>query len=471
MIWNFERFSRNTAVITEDGDRLSYSDFLAACNKLAVNIPKRCLTINICSNEIGSLLGYVSFLNHKIVPFMVESGLNHELLIPLIDSYQPDFLWCPSRMVCKFENCTQIYSDFGYSLLKTPFNGKYPLFKDLALLLTTSGSTGSPKLVRLSYENIKSNTDAIAQYLDLDQAEKPITTLPMSYTYGLSILNSHLYVGAAVILTNKTLMQKEFWQQLKKFEATSFGGVPYIYEMLNKLRFSKMDLPSLKTMTQAGGKLSPQLHQSFAKYAMAQGKRFVVMYGQTEATARMAYLPFEKSFEKCSSMGIAIPGGSFSIVNDEGNEVNEPGTAGELLYKGKNVSLGYAECGQDLSKGDEWGGVLLTGDIAIRDADGYYYVVGRKKRFLKIFGTRINLDEVEMMLKVAYPEIECACSGDDDLMYIYLTSESLQKSIKPFLVEKTGLHVSAFKVKTVAQIPKNKSGKVLYSQLAGLQSV
>lgn len=466
MIWNFDSFKSNTAVITEDGSRLSYSDFSAASNQLVQHMPERCLTFNLCGNEVGSLLGYVSFLKHRIVPFMVESSLNHELLVSLIDAYQPDFLWCPLRMADRFKDCTQVYSDYNYSLLKTPYNQKYPLHEDLALLLTTSGSTGSPKLVRLSYENIQSNTDSIAQYLKLDQSEKPITTLPMSYTYGLSILNTHLFVGAAVILTNKTLMQKEFWQQLKEFKATSFGGVPYTYEMLNKLRFFRMELPSLKTMTQAGGKLSHELHQKFAEYAVACDKRFVVMYGQTEATSRMAYLPAEKSIEKCGSIGVAIPGGNFSIINDDGKEVTDHDIAGELIYEGQNVSLGYAECGRDLSKGDEQGGVLFTGDIAKRDADGYYYIVGRKKRFLKIFGTRINLDEVERMLRAGYPKTECVCAGDDDQMYIFLTDENQQKHIKNFLAEKTGLHISAFKFKTVAKIPKNKSGKVLYKELA-----
>jgi acyl-coenzyme A synthetase/AMP-(fatty) acid ligase len=146
----------------------------------------------------------------------------------------------------------------------------------------------------------------------------------MSYTYGLSIINSHLWAGASIVLTQKTLMQKEFWQQFKDYGATSFGGVPYIYEMLEKLRFFRMDLPALRTMTQAGGKLSPELHRKFAEYAQANGKKFVVMYGQTEATARMSYLPAEKSLEKYGSMGIAIPGGEFSLIDVEGNGIKEP---------------------------------------------------------------------------------------------------------------------------------------------------
>lgn len=466
MIWDFETFGSNSAVINQDGTVVSYAGLLSASGRLAQHIPERCLVFNLCANEVGSLLGYVSFLNNRIVPFLVESGLDKALLSSLLKTYRPDFIWCPSRMACGFKSFRPIYHDFDYSLLKTPYNNEYLLYEHLALLLTTSGSTGSPKLVRLSYENVQSNTSSIARYLNLSETQRPITTLPMSYTYGLSIINSHLYVGAAVILTDKTLMQKAFWQQLRAFEATSFGGVPYTYEMLDKLRFFRMDLPALQAMTQAGGKLSPELHKKFAEYALENGKEFIVMYGQTEATARMAYLPGGKALEKCGSMGIAIPGGCFSLTDDDGKEINGPDIAGELVYKGKNVSLGYARCREDLSLGDERNGVLATGDIAERDADGYYYVVGRKRRFLKVFGTRINLDEVERMMKTAFPDVDIVCAGKDDLMYVFLTDDTRHDSVRRFLAKKTGLHFSAFKCQTVPQLPKNDAGKVLYKELA-----
>lgn len=131
-------------------------------------------------------------------------------------------------------------------MLKTNYKIDYPLYKNLALLITTSGSTGSPKFVRQSYENLRSNAQSIAEYLKLDETERPITTLPMNYVYGLSIINSHFLVGATLLLTDKGLMQKEFWDFFKSAEATSFGGVPYTYEMLDKLRFYRMKLPSLK---------------------------------------------------------------------------------------------------------------------------------------------------------------------------------------------------------------------------------
>lgn len=464
-MWDFGKFSNNVAVITESGGRVSYSALADYCSSLTRHIPRRCLVFNLCRNELGSLVGYVAFLNAKIVPLMLKADLDENLLRELIKAYKPDYLSVPSEMAGKIADCKIVYENLGYALLKTAFNSVYSLNDDLALLLTTSGSTGSPKLVRQSYKNIESNTTSIVEYLSLDESERTITTLPMNYTYGLSIINTHLAVGASIVLTDKALMQKEFWQQLKEYEATSFGGVPYTYEMLNRLRFERMDLPALRSITQAGGKLSPALHEKFAKWAAEKNKKFIVMYGQTEATARMSYLPAEKSLEKSGSIGVAIPGGKFSLIADDGCEITAPETAGELVYYGDNVTMGYAECGEDLIKGDERNGRLETGDVAKFDKDSFFYIVGRKKRFLKIFGNRVNLDETERLLKAEFAYSDFACGGVDDKMSVFLTNESLKDAVLAFLVNTLKLHASAFKVCPIDAIPRNESGKVLYNDL------
>jgi acyl-coenzyme A synthetase/AMP-(fatty) acid ligase len=218
-------------------------------------------------------------------------------------------------------------------------------------------------------------------------------------------------------------------------------------------------------MTQAGGKLSPDLHKKIAEFAQASGREFFVMYGQTEATARMSYLPSEKSLEKYGSMGIAIPGGEFELIDENGEIIEENETVGELVYKGDNVALGYAECGADLSKGDEFSGVLITGDMAKRDSDGYYYITGRKKRFLKLFGSRINLDETERLLDSRFKDIDCACGGIDDKMTVFLTDSDKAAQVIDFLVEKTGFHHTAFTAVVVERLPRNEAGKILYSEL------
>lgn len=464
---DLDRYKDYTAVVDETGISLTYGDMKKFAESVGKIVPKRSLVFLYCENRAGSVLSYISCLYNSVVVLLlsdsIEDGLNKELL----NIYTPSYLFVPKESKIEFEGYLTIYEEYRYCLMKSEKKYDIPLYNDLALLLTTSGSTGSPKLVRQSYENIQSNALAIAEYLELDKTERAITSLPMNYTYGLSIINSHFEAGAAVYMTTKGILQKEFWEFFKDNNITSFGGVPYTYEMLKRLRFFNMDLPSLKTMTQAGGKLSPELHRQFAEYALEKGKRFIVMYGQTEATARMSYLPYEKSLEKYGSMGIAIPGGRFELIDADNNVINSTDIVGELVYYGKNVTLGYAENRGDLIKGDERSGRLVTGDIAKMDSDGYYYIVGRKKRFLKIFGNRVNLDECERLIKKEFTNMECACGGKDDKLYIYITDDNEKDSIIKFISNKTGIHPSAFRIIKIDQISKNDSGKILYNELSG----
>lgn len=463
-IWDFHPFGDATAIIDEFGNKVTYKQLEDESATLANAVGRRCLVFSLCRNEIGSVIGYTGFINNAIVPVLLNSHLEEELLSNLLRTYEPAYLWVPKDQVFQFPEMKEQYEAFNYVLLETCYEREYPLYDELGLLLTTSGSTGSPKFVRQSYNNVLDNAQSIVKYLKLDNSERPITTLPMNYTYGLSIINSHFLVGATLLLTEKTLMQKEFWAFFKDAEATSFGGVPYTYEMLDRLRFYRMKLPSLRTMTQAGGKILPELHEKFAKYAAENGKNFVVMYGQCEATARMGYLPPEKAVEKKGSMGIVIPGGKFHLIDINGNAISEPKTTGELVYEGKNVTLGYAECGEDLALGDERNGILETGDMAQFDEDGYYYIVGRKKRFLKIYGNRVNLDEVDRLIKGQF-EIDAASTGVDDHMYIFVTDEKYAEPVREFVINKTKLNPAAFKTIVIDEIPKNDSGKTLYKEL------
>lgn len=465
---DIDKYKDNIAVITDRKERLTYKELVSDSDVLMNNLEKRTVLFLVCRNCVESICAYIGALRNGIVPVMINEEMNRELFYNLYNIYKPAYLYGPENWNnLEQSNPEGIGKYREFVMYRTGFKERHKLNDKLALLLTTSGSTGSPKLVRQSYVNIVSNARAIAEYLELNEGERPITTLPMNYTYGLSIINSHLLVGAAILLTDYTLLNREFWNFFKEEGATSFGGVPYTYEILKKLRFFRMELPSLKTMTQAGGKLSPELHKEFARYAEENNKRFVVMYGQTEATARMAYLPWNKSIEKCGSMGIAIPGGKLWLRDEEGNAVTESDVIGELIYEGENVTLGYAETAEDLEKDDERGGVLETGDMAKCDSDGYFYIVGRKKRFLKIFGNRVNLDEAERMIKEEFTELDCACAGLDDKLYVFVTIQEDRtiQAVKRFLAQKTGLNPTAFSVKAIDKLPKNEAGKTLYKNL------
>lgn len=465
-MWRFKDFGSAVAAESDTGASITYAQLDKLASDLKA-ITGRALVFQLCTNSVGSMAGYAAMINARIVPVMISADLDKDLLKRLMDEYKPEYIWLPSDQKASFTELEEVFSAYDYSLLKT---GEQPhnMFDELALLLTTSGSTGSFKLVRQSYRNIEANTESIVEYLKLDNTERPITTLPMNYTYGLSIINSHLWVGAKILISDKTLAQREFWQFFKGKEATSFGGVPFTYEILKKLRFFRMDLPSLRYMTQAGGKLTVELHKEFAEDSFAKGRRFIVMYGQTEATARMAYLPAEKAIEKCGSMGIAIPGGRFELIDINGDVINEPDIVGELVYYGDNVTLGYAECIADLAKGDERHGKLVTGDMAKMDSDRYFYVVGRKKRFLKMFGKRVNLDEIDRLLKGRFDSIDCASDGVDDSLYLFMTNESLLESARKYISEKININLSAIHSVYVESIPKNDSGKTLYTELKKL---
>lgn len=466
-MWNFANYAGNLAVIDDRGRQTTYAELESYGRELIKKISSRCLIFCLCENSLGSLVGYTAFLNNRIVPLMLDAHLDKELLHQFIAEYKPDYIWLPSEQIGDI-NGKEVFSTCDYTLIKTEYDRFYPLYDELALLLTTSGSTGSPKFVRQTYKNIESNTQAIVAYLHLTAGERPITVLPMNYTFGLSVINTHLAVGATLLLTDKTIMQRGFWDFMNANEATSFSGVPYTYEMLDKLMFFRRKLPYLKTLTQAGGKLLPELHKKFAEWAANESKNFVVMYGSAEATARMGYLPPEISLEKWGCMGKAIPNGKFMLIDSKGQEIKEVNTVGELVYEGDNVSLGYALCGEDLAKGDENHGRLSTGDMAKIDVDGIYTVVGRKKRFLKIFGNRVGLDETERLIKSYFNDMECACAGVDDEMHVYITEGDKCSAIRSFLAEKTKLNPTAFHVQYVAGIPKNSAGKTLYQELEKL---
>ena len=457
-----QKMPESAAAVDETGNILTYGQLTEFSAEFYEQTGHRTLLFLLCKNSFGALKAYVSCLSCGIVPLLLDARMDNELLQNLIVTYRPEYMWVPEESSKEFSYPASYASD-GYVLLKTGYDA-YELHPDLALLLTTSGSTGTAKLVRQSYRNILSNARSIVSYLEIDEQERPITSLPMSYTYGLSVINSHLLAGAKLLLTDRSLFERGFWDFFMQYGATSMAGVPYTYEMLKKLRFFRMQLPSLKTMTQAGGRLSVQLHKEFAEYAQKKGIRFFVMYGQTEATARMTYLPHQRSLEKVGSIGIAIPGGKLSLLDENGNPVSCPGIEGELVYEGPNVTLGYSSCPEDLAAGDSRCGRLVTGDLAKFDEDGYYYITGRKKRFLKLFGKRVSLDECEKMLQDAFG-IDCACAGRDDLLGIFVTKAQDGEPCCEYLSRKLGIADSAFTARTIAQIPRNEAGKIQYKDL------
>lgn len=442
------------AAIDDSGHSITYGEICDFAAEFAKQMPQRSLIFILSENCIGSLLGYTAALSNHIVPLIISAATEEGLYNHLYELYQPEYLWMPQA---KAEGKEIVFSAWDYCLVRTG-NKPTSMYEDLSLLLPTSGSTGSPKLVRHSYRNIEANADNVRRLFKLDGTEKAMAILPMHYTMGLSVITSHLLAGATLLLSGRSLLDKEFWATLK--EATSFTGVPYSYEILTKMRFTRMDLPNLKMITQGGGKLSEATWNTLAQYAADKGKQFIATYGQSECTARMAYLPPELALQKVCSVGIAEPGGQLSIVDDNGNESFEGEAQGEMVYRGENVTLGYATCREDLMKGDENHGLMHTGDLAYRDADGCYFIIGRLKRFLKIYGLRIGLDEVERMITDEY-KTDCHCKGDDEKLVVLVTDARLQEVLPAFIEEKTHLFHQRIEVQVVKEILRNEAGKVI----------
>lgn len=439
----------SVAIVTDGGERLTYGELGARSDQLVMALPSRSLVFILTDNSIASILAYVACIRNGHVALLLEKKLDARLLETLIDTYSPAF-------ICR---------NGQFEATGLPPRQLHP---ELALLINTSGSTGSPKLVRQSLKNLRSNAESIIQYLEMDRVHRGVTALPMNYVYGLSVINTHLLAGATLLLTDKSVLDKEFWNFFREQESNSFFGVPFTYEMLKKRGFFDWDLPSLRYFTQAGGKLSTDLQEHAAQFAQKTGRRFYVMYGASEATSRMAYLPPEKALSKKGSIGVAIPGGRFELHGEDGSIIEASGVSGELIYYGRNVALGYATAGDDLARGDDWHGCLRTGDVAMRDKDGCYFITGRLARFIKIAGKRMGLDELEQLVRSEFPHLMVACSGKDEKLVVFVeqSQDPLPSlDIRKLLQQKTGINYTASEVREVAMLPRNATGKILYAEL------
>ena len=342
--------------------------------------------------------------------------------------------------------------------------GGAPAHPQLALLLSTSGTTGSRKLVRLGGAAVAANARAIAAALGLGPGEVAPTSLPVHYSYGLSVVTSHLVAGATVLVTDDGLLGEGFWAACRRHGATSLAGVPYSYQVLARLDLAKLAPPSLRTLTQAGGALAPAQVRRFHDLAAARGGRLFVMYGQTEACARIAVLPPAELPARAGAVGRAVPGGAVRIEVD--GRPAAPDEIGDVIYAGPNVMTGYAEARADLARGDEQRGELRTGDRGRLDADGHLWIVGRSARLAKVFGVRVSLDELEALAAAAVPAgAAVAAVADGDRVRLHVEGGGDAAALVAHLAARTGLHPSGFAVTTAAHLPRLASGKLDYRAL------
>ena len=432
------------------GARITYAELAeqvgAAAERLRADAGPGGIAFLFAGNDVTTVVELLGALMAGVPVALIDRRLDGALVDGLIERYRPEVVR-------------------GAARAGTP-DGP-PVHPDLALLLSTSGSTGSPKLVRLTRAAVEANARAIAATLELRPGDVAPTSLPIHYSFGLSVVTSHLAAGATVLLTDAGLVTDEFWRLCREHGATSLAGVPYSFQMLRRLDLGKVAPPSLRTLTQAGGRLEPALVRHFHDVARARDGRLFVMYGQTEATARIAVLPPGELPARAGAVGRALPGGELRIVRD-GLAV-AAGEVGEVIYRGPNVMMGYAEGRAELARGDDLGGELATGDLGYLDGDGFLWITGRSKRIAKVFGLRVSLDELEAMARAQpdAPAVAAIAGADRVTIFLEGADEAAAAACRQALSARTGIHPSGFVVTPIAVLPRLPSGKLDYRALEG----
>ncbi|MBU8868338.1 AMP-binding protein [Paenarthrobacter aromaticivorans] len=443
---NLASFGDRTAIRAGHGS-ISYRDLAARVEDMARQLgPGHRLIALEADNTLPSLTVYLAALASGN-PLLILPAGGGKAAETLIAAYDPD-------IIARSSNGEPVLDVRRHETA-------HQLHPDLALLVSTSGSTGSPKLVRLSAASIQANAAAIAQYLHLRPSDTAVTTLPLSYCYGMSVVNSHLLVGASLALTDLSVVDPCFWDLVRTEGVTSFAAVPYTFELLDRVGFEHMDVPSLRYITQAGGRLAPERVRSYAELGRERGWDLFVMYGQTEATARMAYLPPDLAAEHPHAIGVAIPGGEFRLEPVPGLD------DWELVYTGPNVMLGYAEKPEDLALGREIT-ELHTGDLARLGPDELYEIVGRRSRFVKIVGLRVDLGRVERLL--ADLGLIAAAAGSDDVVVVAVEGHHDLALVAKSLAQDLGVPRAAVQLHSVPAIPRLGNGKPDYPAILALSA-
>ncbi|WP_106849011.1 AMP-binding protein [Blastococcus sp. Marseille-P5729] len=435
----------------------TYGDLDRSAAEFAAATGQRGLVFLFGDATTESIIHYRSAIAAGHAIALLDATLNPDFATALVERYRPDLIVSPGgrHVPAGYRNVLPaVYRRSGEPTSLHP---------DLAILLTTSGSTGSPKFVRLSRGNIDANTRSIIESLSLTGTDRAITTLPLFYSYGMSVINTHLAVGGAVVVTDASMFEGAFWDAVREHRVTILNGVPSTFAMLKRLRLERMELPSLRAVTQAGGKLAVEEVERFADIMAERGGEMYVMYGQTEAAPRIACRGVNGTRQHVGSAGVALAGGQLSIVGEDGRAVGD-GVIGEVRYRGPNVMMGYAERPDDLQNGDQTDGVLLTGDLG-RLEDGFLYITGRTKRIAKVSGVRISLDEVEALVAGRGPVAAVPGMRDDIVMFTEWGAQDEFKQLQRQLCADLNLPPKSIELRRVDTLPVMSSGKVDYRRL------
>lgn len=461
---SFNKFKNKLAIIDDDDTELSYKQVLIRTNEIKKKIKKRSLILIISENSLASLLAYIFCILNNHVGIIISSKTSKNSILKIFKNYQPNYIFSSKKIKFIFKKfCSKEYNFLDQSLLKNKINIEKKLHKNLSLLLSTSGSMGVMKFAKISKSNLKHNADSIIKYLSINNKDSTITNLPISYSYMLSVINTHLEIGASIIISKYSLIEKKFWKIFKNSKITSLNGVPYTYEMLTKIGLKNIKINSLKYLTHAGGKLEKDKLKEIIKFCKKNNIKFFSMYGQTEASPRISYLKPEFSSKKIGSIGKGIPDVKIYIVNNSGKKVQKPFEEGEIICEGKNIFMGYSKNYFDLRKPNEVNYKLKTGDLGFCDRDGFFYVTSRIDKIAKIFGNRVDLGILESLM--SQKGYKVACMSDNKKIFIFIEKNYKKLDLINTISKITNLNNSSFEMIKLKYFPRTSNNKISYNEL------
>jgi len=453
----YQRRQSDTTSLVFGKIRKSIWDAFDAGDSLFAGATKE-VCIILARRNLETIYAYLGALRSGVVPLFANGESDSQSLEKLIKDFSPRYIFASDTITDSIYEPINSVGDARLYESKQAKSAK--IFHELAILQPTSGSTGDSKCVRVSYENLNFVSRAITSYLELKPDRTLITTLPLHYTFGLSIVHSAIHSGADLILAEDSITSANFWQLFTKNRVTDFSGVPFQFQMLSKRGFPSAVLETLQCVSQAGGALSPGEVSWWLDYCEPRGIKFFVMYGQTEASPRISYLPPSIARQKIGSVGIPIPGGKLQVQNPNSEGI------GELVYSGPNVCMGYAESFEDLSLGDELGGILHTGDIGRADSEGIVFITGRSKRFVKLAGISVGMDSLENSIRENL-EREVAVVGQDDGLVIVIKGNP-DEGLRALALGDLGVSPNLVKVEFIDELPRLETGKIDYQQLKSI---
>ena len=434
-----------------------YNSSIQIANGIQNEIGEKKHILLLSVNNLFFLKAYLAILKSGNICIPIDPGIETENFEYIVEIIKPDLIFATEDIVKKLPvknfRCVFPHS-LPFTNIETSDRIREVNETDCAEIIFTSGSTGKPKGVMLSHKNLISNSTSILGYLNLNQEDRMLVVLPFYYCYGLSLLHTHLRCGGSIVLNNSFIFLGKVIRDLIDYSCTGFAGVPSHFQILLRKSdtFKKTTFPSLRYVTQAGGGLATTFIDEFLENFPEV--KFYVMYGQTEATARLSYLPPDSYIKKKGSIGKGIPGVELRVVNEFLQDI-EPGETGDIIAKGDNIMLGYYPGHEENKKEilDNW---LFTGDLGTIDKEGYIYITARKKEIIKVGGKRVSPKEIEAVILQIPEVIDCTIVGVED----ELIGESIKAIIDIQSVENENQVLELIKNKCIERLAIHKVPRV-----------